>query len=108
MGQGYCGRFGGSGVRRHVSALPSVPTLLVPRQENVDNGQAGEVGAVLDRIHPGYGPPSLQEHVCLGPHAQLRSVHGLGVPPQLHPEVIRKVPQALNMDPPQPLTTLTR
>ena len=62
----------------HVSTLPSVTITLVPRQENVDNGQAGKVGAVPDGLHPGYRPPYLQERFCLGPQAQIISVHYIG------------------------------
>ena len=85
-----------------------MPSPLVPRRENVDNGQSGEVGAVLDGLNPGYRPPSFQEHVRPGPQAQLISVHGLGVPPQRHTEGTHKVTQTSHMDPPRPPTTLTR
>ena len=108
MGQGDCGLFDGSGVGRNSGALPSVLSPLVPIRENVYNGQAGEGGAIIDGLHPGNGPPSLQENVRPGPQAQLRSVHGLGLPPQQHPEGTHKVPQALHIDTPRPRTTLTR
>ena len=73
---------------------------LVHRWENVDNVQAGEVGAGPDVLHPGDRPQSLQERFCLGPQAQLISVHYLGVPPQFHPEGTHKLPRTLHMDPP--------
>ena len=36
--------------------------------------------------HPGYGPPDLQERICLGPQEQLVSLHDPLVSPQRHPE----------------------
>ena len=98
VGRGYCGEFRGSGVVRHVSTLPSVTIPLVTRQENVDNVQAWDVGAVPDDLYPGDGPPSLQERFCLGPQAQLISVHDLGVPPQCHPEGTQSLPWTVHMD----------
>ena len=45
---------------------------LVLGQGGVDHGPAGGVGAVPDKIYPGYGLPSLQDFFCPVPKAQLR------------------------------------
>ena len=73
-------------------------TPLVAGWEDIDHGPVGEVGAVLDGLYPGNRLPSLQEHVRLGTQAQLRSLHGLGVPPQRHPEGTHQVPWAAHAD----------
>ena len=61
-----------------------IPLVFV--QEYVEHGPDVEVGAVPDRLYHGYGMPCLQERVCPGPKAQLRSFHDLGLTPQLHTE----------------------
>ena len=74
---------------------------MVPRRENVENSTAGEGVAVPDGLHPGDGPPSLQEHVRLKPQAQLRSLLDLGVPLQRQNEGTHKVPCLLHAATPQ-------
>ena len=44
------------------------------------NATEGKGGEVLDRLYPGDGPLSLWECLCLGPSAQLGTLHGPGLP----------------------------
>ena len=59
---------------------------MVSKLEDMENGMAGEGGAAPDRIYPGDKLSSLQERARPGPHAQLRSLYDIGLPPQRHPE----------------------
>ena len=72
------------------------PLVLV--QEDVDHGMDREGGEVMNELYPGYGSLSLQERVCLGLMAQLRSLHDLGLPLQLHPEGTHQVPCETHVD----------
>ena len=52
---------GNGGTGRHGATLPAVGEQVVPGSEDVGDDQKGKGGAVLDGLHPGDGPPSLQE-----------------------------------------------
>ena len=67
-GRGYCGRNGNRGTRVYVGALPPVPVLMVPGQEDMEYDLGGEDGKVPDGLHPGDGSPSLWE--CVRPVPQ--------------------------------------
>ena len=74
----------------------------VPIGEKSDHGLTGEEGEVLDGLHPGEGPLSLQERVRPVPQTQLRLLNDLGVPSQHYPEVTHKVTWAAHTPPPLP------
>ena len=63
---------GGSGIGRHVGALPSAPMSPSYRKKDVEYGPDGEGDAAPNGPYPGDIYPSLQEHVCPGPQAKLR------------------------------------
>ena len=59
-----------------------------------DVGDASEWkgNAVPDGLHPGDGPPSLWECRYPGPSAQLRPLHGPGLPAERPPDRAQEVP----------------
>ena len=67
-------------------------------QEDVEHGMAWEGGEFMDGIYYGYGSLSLQECVCLGPKAKLRSLYDLGSTLQRHPEGTHQVPWEAHVD----------
>ena len=60
-----------------------------------DVGDASERkgGAVPDGLHPGDGPPSHQECRRPGILAQLRPLHGPGLPAKRPPDRAQEIPQ---------------
>ena len=55
----------------------------------------GKGGAVTDRLYTGDGPPSLKEFLLPGPAAQLRPLHGDGLPSKRLPDGAQAVPRGL-------------
>ena len=53
----------------------------------------GKGGVVPDRLNPGDGPPSLQECLRPGSSAQLRPLHGAGLPANHLPDGAQAVPR---------------
>ena len=51
-----------------------------------------KIGAVPDGLHPGDGPPSLQECCCPGPLAQLGPLHGPRLPAERPPDGAQEIP----------------
>ena len=65
---------------------------MVSGPADVGNAQEGKVGAVLDGLHPGDGPPSLQECHRPGPSAQLGPLHGPGLSAKRTPDGDEAIP----------------
>ena len=65
-GRGYRGGCGYGRTGGYVSALPPVPALMVPVQEDVEYDTGGEGGAVPDGLHSGDGSPPLWKCICPG------------------------------------------
>ena len=59
---------------------------------DVGNAQEGKVGAVPDGLHPGDGPPSLQECHRPGPSAELGPLHGPGLSAKCTPDGDEAIP----------------
>ena len=59
---------------------------------DVENAQEGKGGAVPDGLHPGDGPPSLQECHRPGPSAQLGPLHGPGLSAERTPDGDEAIP----------------
>ena len=53
---------------------------MVQEQDNMGNGAAMEGGEVLDGLHYGVRLPVFPEGGRPGPRAQIRPLHGHGVP----------------------------
>ena len=68
----------------------------------MEYGANGEGGAVLEGLHPRYGPTSLQEHINPGTKSQLGSLPDPLVTPKRHPEGTLTVPRAMHEAPPPP------
>ena len=68
-GRGYHGDYGNKVTLGYAGALPPAPALMVLGREDVEYDPGGEGVEVPDRIHSGYGSPSLWECLLLGPHA---------------------------------------
>ena len=78
-GGGHCdgasnGRAGG-----HGAALLAARETMVSGPADVADDKEGTGGALIDGLHPGEGPPSLQEYHRPGPSAQLGPLHGPGL-----------------------------
>ena len=66
-------------------ALPDAKETVVHGLTDVGHAKEGTRGAVLDGLHPRYGPPSLQECHRAGPPAQLGPLNGPGLPAEPTP-----------------------
>ena len=71
MGQRDCNSVGYGSTRRSCGSLPPGTAGLEKKPEDMGNGEAREVSAVLNGLHPGIRPPDLSEHGRLGNEAQL-------------------------------------
>ena len=60
--------------------------------EDVGGASERKGGAVPDGLHPGDGPPSLQECRRPGPSAQLGPLHGPGLPAESPPDRAQEIP----------------
>ena len=65
----------------------------------MEHDQAGEVGAVPYGIHTSDRPPSVPEHICLGPQTQHIPLHSSGVYPQSRLEGAPMLPLGEYADP---------
>ena len=88
---GHCDHNRDGGTGGHGSALPPAEMLVVSGQADVGNATEGKGGAVLDRLYPGDGPPSLRECLHTGPSAQLGPLHGPGLPAKHLPDVTQEI-----------------
>ena len=69
----------------YVGTLPPTPVIMVEGREDVEHDLGGEGGEVPNGLHSGDILPSLLECVRPGPQAELRPLHGYGMPPQRPP-----------------------
>ena len=100
--RGYYGSNGDRGTGRYVGTLPPVSALMVPGWEDVEHDPGGEGGAVPDGIHSGERLPSLWKCLRRGTQAQLRPLHGSGLPTYPPPEVAHQVPWGVQAPPSLP------
>ena len=62
-------------------------------QADMGHSTEGKEGAVLDRLYPENGPPSLQECIRSVPSAQLGPLHGPGMPAKRLPDGTQEIPR---------------
>ena len=89
---GHCSNAHNGGSQGHVATLPASGEKVVLGSEDVGDASEWKGGAVLDRLHTGEGPPSLQECRRLGPFAQLGPLHGPGLPTKCPPDRAQEIP----------------
>ena len=74
---------------------------MVPGREDVEHDMGGEGGEIPNGLYSGDGSPYLLECFRPGPQAQLRPIHGSGMPPQHPPpEGTCQIPWGAQVAPP--------
>ena len=83
---------GDGGTGGHGETVPAAGEQVVSGSEDLGDAPKGKGGAVPDGLHPGYGPPSLQELSSPGPSAQLGPLHGPGLSTERSPDGAQEIP----------------
>ena len=81
-----CNGCSNDGARGSSGTVHTTPTHTEKRLEDVGDGATGEGGEVPDGLYSGVQSPDLSEYCRTGPEAQLRPLHGHGVPARHLPE----------------------